>query len=226
MERITRRELASTTIGALAAAAANPAAAAAGITQPGPGARHFPNLLLHTHENQSVRFYDDLMKTKTVLLTFMYATCEGICPRTTSNLRKVQQRLGERAGRDVFLYSITLKPREDSPRVLARYAEMHGAGPGWLFLTGKPDDIELLRRKLGFVDPDPVGALDVASHIGVILYGNERLNRWAACPALADAEQIYRSVLWMEGRMPGMERRTAGAPDAAPNRDMDNHGQR
>jgi len=32
---------------------------------------------------------------------------------------------------------------------------MHAAAPGWLFLTGESEDIELLRRKPGFTDPDP-----------------------------------------------------------------------
>jgi protein SCO1/2 len=176
-------------------------------TRPSPpsGARLFPNLVLRTHEGMTVRFYDDLVKGKTVLLTFMYATCEGTCPATTANLKKVHERLGDRAGRDVFLYSITIKPSEDTPQVLKAYAEMHGAGPGWLFLTGAPSDIDLLRRTLGFVDADPIAALDASSHIGMLLYGNEPRNRWTATPALGNPEQIYNVVRWMEGGMPGVQ---------------------
>jgi len=68
-------------------------------------------------------------------------------------------------------------------------------GPGWWFLTGEPGDIELLRRKLGFVDPDPVIDADPLQHSGVVLYGNEVLDRWAACPALTKPEQIVRFLL-------------------------------
>jgi protein SCO1 len=210
MQRITRRQLAGATLGVLAVA--RPHEARTRTHTSGPGARHFPNVLLRTHEDRAVRFYDDLMKGKTVLLTFMYASCEGICPGATANLKKVHERLGERAGRDVFLYSITIKPKEDTPQMLKRYAEMHDAGSGWLFLTGDPADIDLLRRALGFVDPDPVAAADATSHIGVILYGNEPLNRWAAAPALGNPEQIYRAVLWMEGQMNGEAPHT---PDSA-----------
>lgn len=203
MERLTRRQLVSgATLGARAAQRPDRAGRRESLTAP--GARHFPNVVLRTHEDRPVRFYDDLMKGKTVLLTFMYATCEGVCPMTVLNLKKIHARLGDRAGGDVFLYSITIKPREDTPRVLASYAEMHGAGRGWLFLTGAPGDIDLLRRRVGFVDADPVAALDASSHIGVILYGNEPLNRWAAAPALGNPDQIYRSVRWMEGDMPGL----------------------
>jgi protein SCO1/2 len=160
-----------------------------------------------------VHFYDDLIKGKTVLLNFMYATCEGICPPTVMNLRKVQQRLGARCGRDVFIYSITIKPDVDTPEALKKYAEMHGAEAGWVFLTGDAGSIDLLRRNLGFVDRDAVAARNASSHIGMVLYGNEPLDRWASCPALGDPDQIYKSVLWLEGAMPGVPAVTSTQSD-------------
>jgi hypothetical protein len=101
-------------------------------------------------------------------------------------------------GRDIFMYSITLSPELDMPEILREYAETFGVQPGWLFLTGARDDVELLRRKLGFVDPDPVVDAEPAQHIGVVKFGIERLDRWAGCPALTTPEQIVRSILWME----------------------------
>jgi protein SCO1/2 len=162
--------------------------------------RYFPNVVLRTHENRQVRFYDDLIKDKIVVINFMYATCEGICPRITANLIKVQQLLGNRIGRDIFMYSITLKPREDTPAVLRQHAVMHNVGPGWLFLTGGPADIELLRRKLGFVDPDPARDADTSNHIGNIRYGNEPLQLWGACPGLAAPSWIVESLGWLDRR--------------------------
>jgi protein SCO1/2 len=165
----------------------------------GPRASYFPNVELLTHEGRKVRFYDDLIHgDKIVLFNFMYAQCEGICPGMTHNLTKVQKLLGRRVGRDIFMHSITLKPLEDGPEKLKMYVEMHGVGPGWLFLTGKPDDIETLRRKLGFKDPNPAFDKDVSQHIGLVRFGNESIDRWAACPALANPEQIVKSVLWMQ----------------------------
>jgi cytochrome oxidase Cu insertion factor (SCO1/SenC/PrrC family) len=40
-----------------------------------PFSERFPNVVLRTHEGQNVRFYDDLLKGKIVLVNFMYATC-------------------------------------------------------------------------------------------------------------------------------------------------------
>src|SRR5882724_7870803 len=102
-----------------------PARQQGGFTAPTPGsektsreltqARYFPNVELTTHEGKKVRFYDDLIKDKIVVINFMYAQCEGICPGITANLVKVQKILEDRVGRDIFMYSITLKPEEDSP---------------------------------------------------------------------------------------------------------------
>ena len=160
--------------------------------------RYFPNVVLTTHEGKKVRFYDDLIKDKIVLINCMYAKCDGVCPGITANLVRVQRALGARVGRDIFMYSISLKPEEDTPMMLKHYAEMHHVGPGWLFLTGNPADIELLRRRLGFTNPDPKLDADKTQHIGMVRYGNEPLQLWAACPGLAHASWIVESVGWVD----------------------------
>ncbi len=160
--------------------------------------RHFPNITLTTHEGRKVRFYDDLLKDKIVLINFMYATCEGVCPRITSNLQQVQKILGDRVGKDIFFYSITLKPKQDTPAVLRNHVKMHKIKPGWLFLTGDPKDVELLRRRLGFTDPDPARDRDTSNHIGNVRYGNEPLMLWAAAPGLSKASAIAESILWVD----------------------------
>jgi protein SCO1/2 len=159
---------------------------------------HFPDVVLTTHEGKKVRFYEDLIKDKLVVINFMYAKCEGVCPGITTNLRRVQKLLGDRVGRDIFFYSFTLKPQIDTPEKMAEYARMHKAGPGWLFLTGAPADMEDLRVKLGFTNPDPVADADVTQHIGNIRYGNEALEWWAACPGMSKPDAIVQSILWLD----------------------------
>jgi protein SCO1/2 len=157
--------------------------------------RHLPNVELITQDGKNVHFYDDLVKDKMVVINFMYAHCEKVCPTMTANLVQIQKILPDRIGHNIFMYSVTLKPEEDTPKVLKEYAEMHGAGPGWLFLTGKPSDIELLRRSLGFTNVDPVEDADKSNHIGMLRIGNEPMMRWSACPAEARAQYIATSIL-------------------------------
>jgi protein SCO1/2 len=160
--------------------------------------RYFPNLSLTTHEGRTVRFYDDLVKDKIVIFNMMYAKCEGICTPVTRNLVRLQKVLGNRVGKDIFMYSFTLKPKDDTPAALKHYAHMHKVKPGWLFLTGSVDDMELLRRKLGYVDPDPEVDKDISNHIGVIKYGNEPLERWGGCPGMQDPKWIAETLSWVD----------------------------
>jgi protein SCO1/2 len=160
--------------------------------------RYFPNLVLTSHEGKKVKFYDDLVKDKIVVFNMFYAKCEGICSPVTRNLARVQNLLGNRVGKDIFFYSFSLKPKEDTVSALAHYAEMHKVKPGWLFLTGSPDDMELLRRKLGFVDPDPEVDKDTGNHIGVLKYGNEPLQRWGGCPGMQAPDAIAEAISWVD----------------------------
>lgn len=160
--------------------------------------RYFPNFELTTHEGKKVHFYDDLIKDKIVVINFMYVKCEGVCMPVTTNLKRVQRLLGDRVGRDIFMYSITLKPQEDTPRALKRYVDMHHIKPGWTFLTGKPDEINTLRRSLGFKDAKTKLDQDLTNHTGMVKYGNEPRQWWAMFPGKANAPWIVESILWME----------------------------
>lgn len=189
-------------------AALLPEAAAAATTGFMPGTQeyarkriqelHLPNVPLVTHEGKEVRFYDDLVKDKIVTLNFFYAKCDGICPTVTANLEKVQTLLGHQVGRKIFMYSFTLKPEEDNLEDIRHYREMFHARPGWTFLTGKPEDIEKVRKGIGFTYPEPAIDKDKTQHIGNVRYGNEPLMLWAACPGMANPKFLAESVSWMD----------------------------
>jgi len=159
--------------------------------------QHLPNIPLLTQEGKQVRFYDDLIKDKIVTINFFFAKCDEICPKVMANLVKVQKLLGDQVGRDLFMYSFTLKPEEDTADVLKRYAETYKIRPGWTLLTAKPKDMELLRRSVGFTNPDPKLDQDINQHIGNVRYGNEPLMLWGVCPGMAHANWIAESLGWM-----------------------------
>ena len=155
---------------------------------------YFPNVALVTHNDERVRLYDDLIKGKFVVFNLMYTWCDDICPLTTANLIAAKEALGDRVGRDVFFYGLTLDPVLDTPAVLRDYARSIGAGRGYTFLTGALSDIDLVRRKLGLFDPDPVIDADKSSHGGLAIYGNEPLGRWCGLPALVRPERIVHRL--------------------------------
>ena len=205
---ISRRKFLSLTAAAPLAAGVLSTTAVAGetgkfapITQEGARKRiqeqHLPNLPMITHEGKRVFFYDDLVKDKVVTLNFFFANCDELCPLVTANLAKVQKLLGDQVGRDIHMYSFTLKPEEDSVDVIRDYRKKFSIGPGWTFLTAAPKDMEKLRVAIGFTYPDPAIDKDTTQHIGNVRYGNEPLMYWAACPGMAHAKFVAETLEWM-----------------------------
>jgi len=56
----------------------------------------------------------------------------------------------------------------------------------------------MLRRRLGFTDPDPEKDKDRETHIGNVRYGNEVRQLWGACPGMSRAEFIVESLSWVD----------------------------
>jgi protein SCO1/2 len=188
---------------ALMAPAAALLLAAATLFCPGPalaagsetywGANYFPNVVFTTQNGEQVRFWDDLLKDKTVVVNFMYTECSVSCPLETAKLAQVQRILGDRVGKDIFFYSISLDPKRDTPAVLKAYAEKFHAGPGWLFLTGKKADIELVRKKLG--QSAGPGRDELKDHGSTLMIGNTTTGQWLQAGMADD----YRHIAVMAG---------------------------
>ncbi|HEU4837518.1 MAG TPA: SCO family protein [Pyrinomonadaceae bacterium] len=161
------------------------------------GGSHFPNVELITQHGKKVRFYDDLIKGKVVALELIYTTCKYNCPLETARLVQLQKLLGDRMGKDIFFYSITIEPEHDTPEVLKAYADKYHVGPGWLFLTGKPDDIKLISKKLG-LDKLPNGN-DPDGHTPSLLIGNEATGIWMRNSALDNTKFMALKIQQLVG---------------------------
>ncbi|MFI8558153.1 SCO family protein [Pseudomonas putida] len=141
------------------------------------GADYFPNTPLLTQDGKQVHFFDDLIKDKVVAINFIFTGCSDSCPVETARLRQVQKILGDRVGKDIFLYSISIDPYNDTPATLKRYAEKFGIGPGWTLLTGEADDIEQLRRRLGLYIEGLENGRSKDHNLSLII-GNQATGRW------------------------------------------------
>lgn len=163
-----------------------------------PGARRFTNALLRTQDNEQVRFYDDLIRGRQMVINLMYADCHGACPLVTATMGRIYDALMDRMGRDVFFYSITVKPETDTPAALKEYAETHRANrPGWTFLTGDPFDIETIRFRL-FRMNHPGIDTDFASHAGTLRIINDATNTWAMAEGFASLKTILQHISWAD----------------------------
>jgi len=183
-------------IAALTVLAAGPSLAA---TPWGPD--YFPNVPVTTQDGKTVRFYDDLLKGKSVAILLFYTGCQDVCPLETANLVQVQKLLGDRMGKDIFFYSIAIDPW-DTPRENKAYAQKFGVGPGWSFLSGKEADIQQITRKLGLSRASDAVSKD--GHSASLMVGNVASGMWMRNSALDDprflATTISNFLGWKSGQ--------------------------
>lgn len=77
------------------------------------------------------------LRGKVAVLDFIFTRCPGPCPLLSLKFSQLQQKLGERLGKDVMLLSVSIDPRHDTPAVLKDYAQRYSANlTGWKFLVG------------------------------------------------------------------------------------------
>ena len=162
-------------------------------------ARLIPNAVFRTHEDKEVRFYDDIIKGRQVMVMMMYASCETFCPMATMRMVELHRKsLASRMGKDLFMVNISLKPEEDTPETLKSYAEMHDALlPGWTFLTGNRYDVDTLRYK--FFSHDHIGIdADVDQHAGLMKIVNDPMGRWFHADVFASPRTVLQHIQWSD----------------------------
>lgn len=160
------------------------------------GAARFTNAVLRTQDGKEVKFYDDLIRGKQAVINLMYAECHGACPLVTTVMKRTYRDLKDRMGKDLFFYSISVKPEDDSPAALKHYAEMRNVDlPGWYFLTGSSYDIETIRFRL-FAMGHPGFDLDFAMHSGMFRIVNDATNHWGSAQAFASQKNILNRISW------------------------------
>ena len=161
------------------------------------GKDYFPNIELINQDGKAVRFYDDLIKDKIVVINFIFTHCADSCPAETASLRQVATLLGDRVGKDIFFYSISIDPEQDSPKMLKEYAERFkiSTDAGWSFLTGSKADVTLLRATLG-LNRDAAESANLGEHSTTIMIGNESTAQWVKRSPFDEPKVLA----WMIGR--------------------------
>ena len=190
--------------------------------------RFIPDIPVTTHRGVELAFYRDLVRDRIVLVHFMSIANHRRYP-VMPHLVRFQERLRDRDPDGFSMISITADPERDTPVHLAAFAEAGGVTlSAWHLVTGRPDDIALLKTAL-FVhrgpEPSPeavsrkeafefwrnqMGETDPAMFcsqpgdagrdcsMGLMRYGNEALCLWGSTPTRADPALIAKRLDWVD----------------------------
>ena len=153
-----------------------------------PAQKYFSDVELINQDGKKLHFYSDVLKGKTVIVNAFFTSCTSVCPPMNRNMEKIQEALGDRVGRDVFLVSMTVDPETDTPARMKEYAKKFHAGPGWLFLTGKKENLDWALYKLGqYVE-------NKDDHQTVLIIGNEPTGLWKKAFGMANVAELVQVV--------------------------------
>lgn len=147
------------------------------------GDMQIPNIELVNQHGEPVRFYE-LVKGKTVAISFIFTTCTTICPPMGANFSKVKSLLGDAVGKDIAMISISLDPVTDTPGRLLEWQEKFGDPAGWTMLTGKKPQVDRLLKALKVYTPLK------EDHAPILVMGRDGAPNWTRTNGLAEPDQI------------------------------------
>jgi protein SCO1/2 len=105
-----------------------------------------------------------------------------------ANFARLQKHLRSNAVTGVTLVSITTDPANDTPAHLKEWAEKFGRRPGWLLLTGRPEEVEPLLVALTGDKGGP------GLHSAVALVTNASTGEWIRADALESPQKLAAMI--------------------------------
>ena len=156
------------------------------------GANYFPNVPVIDQNGRTLHFYDDVIKGKIVVISFIYTSCQDLCPLNTARMAQLYDKLDGAVGRDLFFISMTVDPENDTPERMKAFADAFDVGPGWLFLTGKVADIRAINYKLG-----DRSDRSLSEHRNEIVLGNDAISDWQRASAFGDLGSVAQAIRQM-----------------------------
>ena len=106
-----------------------------------------PNLVLKDMHNDDVNINELFSTDQPLVVSFIFTTCDTICPVLTATLASAQEGLLASTTPPVMI-SVSIDPEEDTPARLKAYADSYDASEQWVFLTGPLDSIIQLQRAM------------------------------------------------------------------------------
>ncbi|HEV7504466.1 MAG TPA: SCO family protein [Thermoanaerobaculia bacterium] len=153
-----------------------------------PGIKPIPDVEVRDQDGRKLRFVSDLLKNRTVVVSFFYTRCKGICPITGRALARLQAALSAAGRNDVYILSLSKDPEVDTPRRLKAWGKRLGVKPGWLLLTGEKQKMDELLLTLSG-DPAQRG-----EHSDALLILDLDRGVWIRDAAFLDPEHYLQIV--------------------------------
>jgi len=146
-----------------------------------------PKVQMVRQDAKKVQFQDELSDGRVVVLSFIYTTCNAICPMTSQTIAKLQGKLGVDIAK-VHLVSISIDPEQDTPDRLANYASKFRAGKSWDYYTGVEDASISVQKSLEAYRGDKM------NHVPTTYIWSGKGETWVRIDGFASVDDLLREV--------------------------------
>ncbi len=164
------------------------------LAKPQPGSGQSVDIRLLDRElvnqnGEQMKFKSEIIADRIIVMDFVYTSCTTVCPVLSAVFTQLQDRLGERLGKEVSLVSVSVDPNTDTPQRLKAYAAKHKArDEGWIWLTGRKTSVDEILISLGAYTPN------FEDHPSMVLVGDGRTGQWARFYGFPSPNQIMAKV--------------------------------
>lgn len=130
-----------------------------------------PDVTLVNQDGVKVKLKAVLDSGEPVILDFIFGTCTTICPVLSAGYANLQTKMPPGAAK-IHLVSISIDPENDTPKVMRDYLKRYRAKPGWDFLTGRREDVDVVMRAFNAYIPNKM------SHYPLTMIRDPKTGKW------------------------------------------------
>ena len=152
-----------------------------------------PKVQMVRQDAKKVQLQDELSDGRVVVLSFIYTTCNAICPMTSQIIAKLQGKLGADLSK-VHLVSISIDPEQDTPKRLADYAQKYNAGKAWDYYTGAENVSITVQKAMDAYRGDKM------NHAPATYIWSGKGDAWVRIDGFVSADDLLREVRLQLGK--------------------------
>lgn len=154
---------------------------------------NLPEIHLVRQDGKEVQLQDELSDGRVVVLSYIYTSCTAVCPMTSQMIYKLQGKLGSDLDK-VHLVSISIDPEQDTPEVLAKYADKYHASKYWDHYTGTVAASVKVQKSMNAYLGDKM------NHVPVTFIWGGKGNAWIRIDGFASPDDLLLEVNKLLGK--------------------------
>ena len=132
---------------------------------------------------------------KNLIIQFFYTRCNGTCPGTTMNLRKILAMMSPELRKNTVVISVSLDPERDTLAELKSYSDVRNLPKNWHVVKASRANLEHLLKVTGMSADKVDSKTQRIKHTAQILFGSKKSGHWRMVNADKSDTRVALEIL-------------------------------